>query len=355
MLALIAAAAAATVAVLDFDGYGVPHPDAQTLTEQVRDAFLAEGLLDPLSGSDIADLAARGQESTLRKAREALAQGRARLAASDPPGAVAALRQAVELHRAARSDVGRRSEIADAWWLLGLALLRAGLDADADAAFAGAAQQYPGYVERRASEKPADAVARFARAEAALDAGAPRAPEADDIGRLGAAMSTDYVVTGFVRADGKVKARIWQDGVVVGEGAVTLATMPPDVVDPAYADLARALAGAAAGDAPAAEPPSDLVEATEPVPEPLEPAASEAGPQGAALDTPKPSISRPSTIKGTKPAPRADGAVTDRWWFWTVLAALTTGAGVGIGVALYEPAPIVEELPDAWALTVEVP
>ena len=89
---LAAPALAASVAVLELDGRGVRREDVETATQGVRDAFLEDGRLDPLSGSDIADGVSGGHDGELRRARELAAQARAAHDGGDPARAIPALK-----------------------------------------------------------------------------------------------------------------------------------------------------------------------------------------------------------------------------------------------------------------------
>ncbi|MFN7144515.1 MAG: hypothetical protein ACK4YP_12125, partial [Myxococcota bacterium] len=201
-LLLAGIASAATVAVVDFDGYGVSFSDAQTATQGVRDAFLEAGVLDPLSGSDIADGVSKGQDDALRRARDLVSEGRRLYTTGDAAAAVGPLEDAIGLHEGALSDVGRRPELADAVFLHGLALLKTGDATDAKLRFAEAAALVPHYAKERGTRMSSEAAGLLAAAEDALAKGPRKARPADEVGRIAEALDVDYVVTGWVSADG---------------------------------------------------------------------------------------------------------------------------------------------------------
>ncbi|MDP2309628.1 MAG: hypothetical protein Q8P18_26645 [Pseudomonadota bacterium] len=381
-----AVASAATVAVLVFDGYGVAFSDAQTAAQGVRDAFLEEGALDPLSGSDIADGVSKGQDDALRAARELVSEGRRLFTAGDASGALAPLLEAIRLHDTAFSDVGRRSELADATFLLGLCLQKAGQSDEARARFAEAAALVPAYAKERGTRMSSDAAALLASAEETVAKGPRRARPWDEVGRIGEALGVDYVVTGWVAADGGVSTRMYADGgQLVAEVTATLEETPPLPVDAAYNDVARRLAEAGAGPMAAAVPP---VETPEELPDPeADPgplpdldeedveAAVATRPTRAARPSPRTTSSpratppprtssspRTTVTRETKPRVSdaggmryAEAPITQRWWFWAGAVGIASGGAFGIWYALLDPPVEYVEEPDAWTLTVTVP
>ncbi|MES2643060.1 MAG: hypothetical protein V4850_26495 [Myxococcota bacterium] len=358
-------ASAATVAVLDFDGYGLSFSDAQTAAQGVRDAFLEEGALDPLSGSDIADGVSKGQDDALRTARELVSEGRRLYTAGDAAGALSPLLEAIRLHNSAYSDVGRRSELADATFLLGLCLLKTGQAGEARTRFAEAAGLVPAYAKERGTRMSSDAAALLASAEDSFAKG-PRGTRPDDeVGRIAEQLGVDYVVTGWVAADGAVSARMYAGDRLVSEVKANLEESPPLPVDAAYNEIARSLAadGTAAPAvvvAPLPEPEPDPELDLGPPPEFDEEEDTVAA---RPARTPRTSAPRTTVTRASKPSGKseaggmryAEGPITQRWWFWTGAVAVAGGGAFGIWYALLDPPVEYVEEPDGWTVTVTVP
>jgi hypothetical protein len=362
MILLAGIASAATVAVLDFDGYGVSFTDASTATQGVRDAFLEGGTLDPLSGSDIADGVSRGQDDALRRARDRVAEARRLYAAGDAAGALAPLAEAIELHEGAFSDVGRRPELADATFLYAQCLLKAGRTTDARAHISAAAALVPDYARERGTRMSSEAAAMLASAEEALAKGPKRARTAGEIGRIAESLSVDYVVTGWVSVDGTVSARLYAGDALVAEARTTLEERPPSPIDPAYAALVARL-----GEGGAARPepdPSDALPEDErealDADEIVDLDEPDARTSGGRDPTVRATSGRPTKttekvqIRGGGPivAPRP---VVERWWFWTGAIAVAGGGAFGLWYALTPPPVEYREEPDSWSVTVTTP
>lgn len=358
-------ASAATVAVLDFDGYGLSFSDAQTAAQGVRDAFLEEGALDPLSGSDIADGVSKGQDDALRSARELVSEGRRLYTAGDAAGALSPLIEAIRLHDTAFSDVGRRSELADATFLLGLCLLKTGQAGEARVRFTEAAALVPAYAKERGTRMPSDAAALLAAAEDALAKGTRKARPADEVGRIGEALGVDYVVTGWVAADGAVSARMYAGGQLVSEVKANLEETPPLPIDGAYNDVVRRLAEAGAAAPVVVAPPPEPEPEPDPELDPGPPPEFDEGEDAAAPARPgrTPRTTAPRTTVTREARPRAkeaggmryaEGPITQRWWFWTGAVAVAGGGAFGIWYALLDPPVEYVEEPDGWTVTVTV-
>ena len=313
MIALVAAAWAASVAVVDFDGYGVSTEDARIVSEDLRVALLARGVLDPLSGEDMADGASRGQDAALRRARELVAEGRRAMAAEDPDAAVAAVEEALALHATARSAVGHREELADAWVLFGSGLLELGRGGEAYGAFTEAVGVYPGYAAARGSGVSPGVAELLRAADAARAEAAREDRDGAEVARIAEALQVDFVVTGWVSGDGRMRALLWRNGRAVGDAEGILSDVPPPSSDATVREVARVLTSAAA-------PPKQSVEPAE-----------------------------------AAPRPANEVPVTDRWWFWTGIVAVVGGAGAAVGIVLYEPAPEVVEEPDTYTVAVALP
>ncbi len=367
MLWLAGIASAATVAVLDFDGYGVSFTEAQTATQGMRDAFLEEGQVDPLSGSDIADGVSRGLDGGLRRARELVAEGRRLYTGGDPAAALAPLTEAVGLHASAYSDVGRRPEMADATFLLGLCLLKAGRATEARERFDKVVSLVPHYAAERYQKMPENAAALLDAAEAALSSGPRTVRTADEMRRIGAALNVDYVVTGSVNGEGALYAKIFADGRLLSEVKGALEEMPPGPMDGAYVALAKRLG--AAGLAGESAPEGGAGEDDRPELAPVDDAGLDDELDDASLDEgaidrgprfredPPPAKKRPAPTKiTTSGAMRYDqGPLVERWWFWAGVVGVAGGGVAGVWYAA-TPAPIeyVAE-PDGWSVTVALP
>ncbi|MFZ5476251.1 MAG: hypothetical protein ACOZNI_05695 [Myxococcota bacterium] len=339
MLALVCVATAASVAVLDFDGYGVSRDDALAASQALRDRFLAEGLLDPLSGSDIAGGVSRGEDAALRRARELVASARSKLDAGDVAGAIGALAEGISLHERAWSDVGRRSELADAHWLYAQALLRGGRSAEARAHATEACFLHPRYGRDRATNLTSAQADLLRTAEDTLAKGPRRVRPSAEIAEIAASLEVDFVVTGFVEHDGQVHTRLYAGARLLGEAVATLDQLPPLADDPAWADVALELAGAAGAAPEEGGEDEDLDEALEDL--------DDIGD----LDAPAP---RAEPARAP-PARRPPGErVTDQWWFWTGAFFAAGGVGALVGYAVWEPGTEVVEEPDVWTVRVEV-
>ncbi len=364
MIALLFAsvASAATVAVLDFDGYGVSFSDAQTAAQGVRDAFLESGKLDPLSGSDIADGVSKGQDAALSRARDLVSEGRRLYASGDSAAALDPLAEAIELHEGADSSVGRRPELADATFLYGLCLLKAGRSADARVRFGEAAFLVPQYAKERGTRMSSEAAGLLAAAEDTLARGARKTRPAAGIGRIAEALSVDYVVTGWVGADGALSARLFAGDQLVSEAKVMLDERPPLPVDAGYGTLVALLTEAGLT-APVSEPEPEVLPEEEAEqldaedtpdfdegPSPAGPRAAAAAPRAAAAGTSsaKVKIKDSGAMKIRRP-------IVEQWWFWTSAVAVAGGGTFGLVYALTPPPTEYVEEPDGWSVSVTTP
>jgi hypothetical protein len=374
---------AGSIAVLDFDGVGVPGPQAALATDALRDALFVEAAQDAIAGSDIAARIDARDPSALESARAAFSAGRARLAAGDPAGAAERLEESVRQHDAALSHLVRRGEAADARWSLALAYLRAGRTDDAGRVLAQVAAVWPGYATTRAADKPPAAIAGLKRAEEQIRT-APRTPLPVEVLRdVEAGARADVVVTGTVLADGTVLLSAWDDGTLVGEASTTL-SLPVSAADPQWAGLARDVAAAIAAPMTSTAARTDADDRTERDLESIAPPDRDADadrdtlreeterPPEAEEDLDSPREERPRTreprARATRESdapkrPRIRGAdgppnrtpIGERWWVWTGALVVVGGGVAATVVALQEPPPVVTTLPDAWTLTVAVP
>lgn len=336
LLALVQPADAATVAVLSFDAYGPSAEDADTVTQGLRDAFLAEEGLNPLTATDIAAGLTGPHAADLATARDRIAEARRDYQAHDAEAALPILEEGLDLHYQAHSEESRRAELADAWYLKALCAYATGDDAGAQEAFGEATFLFPKYIKDRATSLPSGAIGTAAAAQAAMETGRKRLRSLDYVQEVGSTLGVEYVVVGWVGGDGTVAARIYEGGKLVGEERTKLSEMPALPVDDAFATLAAALARDARGEqaeaaapeaVPAAPTPRYGVETepakaiktarAEPKPvaeEPAEPSPkAEPKPTKAAKATPpddEPEVAVQPKVAKPKPAPEPKATKT---------------------------------------------
>lgn len=346
-------ASAATVAVLDFDGYGVTFSDAQVATQGVRDAFLGGGTLDPLSGSDIADGVSRGQDDALRRARERVAEGRRLYAAGNASGALGPLAEALGLHAEALSDVGRRPELADATFLYGACLLKIGRSTDARARFAETAWLVPAYAEERGTRMSSEAAGMLAAAEQSFATGPRKARLADEVARIADALSVNYVVTGWVTGDGALAARLYEGDTLLAEAKVMLEERPPQAVDGAYALLVERLVADGLPAPISADGGVDEREDLDPdeILDDEPPSLPDFG-EGRSRTTDGERVGTGKVKIVAKGAVRTRRPIVERWWFWTGVVGAAGGGAFGLWYALSPPPTVYETEPDGWTVTV---
>ncbi len=320
VLAALNPAAAATVAVLDFESWGASQADAETATEGLRSAILTAGFLDALPGSDIADGVSAETEGDLRAARDHAAEARRLYLSGDYPGAISAATQAVSEHANALSQVGRREEVADAWYTLGAACAKSQLTSNAADAFMHVAKLDPRYLEERATNVPSAVRPLLAAAEAA--AGRPQLTHAEIL-QVRDALKVDWVVTGSIDDGGALEVQLWGAG---GEDVKLYADfhgysvgLPAPSIDDAYNSLA-----------------TDIVRKAV-----IAPASVSARDD------------EPTDERTTQPTPRPakKAGLSHEWWFWTGAVAVV-GGGVAVGYAVWEPAPVQVPGPDTWSVTI---
>lgn len=312
----LSSANAATIAVLDFQSWGASQADTESTTEGIRAALLTEGRLVALPGSDIAAGVSAATETELRAGREHASEARRLYLAGDFPGAISAATEAVSEHAAALSQVGRRAEVADAWFTLGAACAKSGLGSNAADAFAHVARLYPGYLEERATNVPTAVRTLLATAEA--EAGHPQLERAE-VGEVFEALDVDWVVTGSLDEVGGIEVQVWGPD----EDDVKLTAALHDYIlgSSEHSDTWRAI-------------------------------AIEIGKRAIVSDPRASGADRAQTDdEPTAEARRGDSALTNRWWFWTGAAAVI-GGGVLVGYAIWEPAPVTVAGPDTWSVRI---
>lgn len=317
---LLPSAWATTVAVIDLVGVDVPSADLGVATEGVRAALLAEGEVDPISGADIADGVSHGLDDTLRSARDALDEARRLYADGDALTARDRLFDARKRFLKARSDVGRRAELADAWFVDGLCALDLGDAVRAREDFAEALRLVPDYDTTRISKLPSAALPLLSAARDQVRSKPPAPASGEQVATLAELLGADYVATGRLLADGTVTLQVYDaGGTRIGRVEAHAADVPVDSADPAWRVLAEGVATRVklATPARAAAPVPDIEEEEEPTAE-----------------------ARP---------------VVQRWWFWAGVVAVLGGGAAGVAVALQPPAAQEASSAAAYDVTVELP
>lgn len=315
MIGLVALASAATVAVLELDGYGVDRAAVGRVAEGLRDAFQEGGVLAPLTGGDVAAGLSAGAEASLRRGRESLAQARRLQAAGDPVGALGAAERAESAYRAALADLGLRTELADALFVQARCLVALDRSTEAWFALREVETLHPGYLAERGG-RPGETVERlYAEAEKAARGGERREFEAARLARAEAALGVDFLVVGWLDLQGRLRVELWDAGERVEAVDAALSSMPPSELDPVYARVVARLVAPLGPERPAA-----------------------------ATDAPAPEA---------QPAERPR-TVVDRWWFWASAGAVLAGGGAAVTALVVQPEDRVVVQPATWELEVAV-
>ncbi len=318
---------AASVAVLDFDAQGQSFSTAQRAAEALRNTFIEERLLEPLSARDVADGVSAGKDNELRLGRQKVAEARRLQAAGDAGGCAERAGEAGDLLLEAASDVGRRVEVADVYYLQGTCYLAAGMGSEAYFAFTEVTRQYPGYLTERAGDPTPASIESLALAQAATDGAGPRKRPPERLAALQTALGTDYVVTGNLDRRAKLTLALYQDGRLVGEaqGAIRL---PASATDPVLTAMAHRLVDGVVASAAAEEMPTL---------DPEELLAEEAPPPPPVDDS------------------RDDrGSVARRWWVWTTAALVAGGGATAVVLLTGEPPPDPTPAAPTWSVRVPI-
>ncbi len=233
---------ASTVAVVDFDGYGVSFDDSALVSQGLRDAFLETSWL-PLSDFDIADRLSAGHEADISSARRLVSDARQALDRGQASTALSKLRQADKLHRAAGSEFGRRPELADVQFFLGRAYLNLGRRSDAKKALVECLTLFPGYPDHRAPSMGSSLRSLFDEAQRAIDGSAKRVLSSAEAANLQNRLGVDAVVVGYLESDGTVFARITRGTTITSEVRRQATSVPPFPGEPIYGQLVRELVG----------------------------------------------------------------------------------------------------------------
>jgi len=235
-------ARAETVAVLDFDGYGVTFDDAALVSQGLRDAFLETRWM-PMSDFDIADRLGAGHESDIAQARRLVSDARAALDRGSASSALSKLRQAKKLHEYAGSPIARRPEMADLYFFIGRALLNLGRRSEARSSLVECLFLYPGYAEHRAPSMGSGLRSLFGEAQRHLDGNSKRILSTAEVANLQSRLGVEAVVIGFLEADGTIYTRLIKGTTIVNEVKKIASEVPPFPGEPIYGQIVRELAG----------------------------------------------------------------------------------------------------------------
>ncbi len=237
---------AETVAVLDFDGYGVSFDDAALVSQGLRDAFLETRWM-PMSDFDIADRLGSGHENDISQARRLVSDARAALDRGSASSALSKLRQAKKLHEASGSPIARRPEMADLYFFMGRALLNLGRRSEAKASLVECLYLYPGYGQHRAPSMGNSLRSLLAEAQRKIDSESKRILSSAEVANLQSRLGVDAVVIGYLQADGTIYARLVEGTTIVNEVKKVSSEVPPFPGEPIYGHLVRELAGLGSG------------------------------------------------------------------------------------------------------------
>jgi tetratricopeptide (TPR) repeat protein len=248
LLALLSAlmlsepAAAADLAVLDFDGYVLEYPDVQMISQGLRDAALEEGSFTPLDEFEISDRLAAGREQALADAREAMAAGRKALSLGQTGTALQHFKDSLAAHEAANSAFGKRAEMADAHYFTGVAMVQVGRGYEANAHFERAERLFSGYLTARAPSPSPQIQSLYKSATSGVASDEREVPLTSTIQALGEGIRVDAVVVGWADETGTIYGRLIQGSRVVGE-VTTRSTdeIPPYPGHPIYGEIMREL------------------------------------------------------------------------------------------------------------------
>lgn len=359
-------AQAATVAVLDFDGYGVSFDDSALVSQGLRDAFLETSWL-PLSDFDIADRLSEGHEADISSARRLVSDARQALDRGQSSTALTKLRQAEKLHMSAGSDIGRRPELSDVHFFLARAYLGLGRRSDARAAVTECLYLFPGYVDHRAPSMGSAMEGLFDEAGRGIASQPRRILSSAEAANLQSRLDVDAVVVGYLDSEGVVFARLTRGTTIEGEVRKQAAEVPPFPGEPIYGQLVRELVGEGGATAPRPDSGGGYVDPFAPdpygggggggdfdaLPEFEEDPFQESGPQESGMsirspktDPPPPehdaresgfaaSTKQDARIKSTGRMKYDTGPVTHQPWFWGIVAGgVVAGGGVAAIVVL---------------------
>jgi hypothetical protein len=233
---------ASTVAVLDFDGYGVSFDDAALVSQGLRDAFLETGW-QPLSDFDIVDRLSTGHEADVSSARRMVSGARQALDRGQASTALSKLRQAKKLHELAGSAVARRPEMADIAFFMGKAYLQLGRRGDARKVLVECLFLFPGYPDHRAPPMGSGLKSVFAEAQKAKDSESRRIMSSAEAANFQERLGVDAVVLGYLAADGTVFVRLNRGTTIAAEVTKIASEVPPFPGEPIYGQIIAELLG----------------------------------------------------------------------------------------------------------------
>ena len=346
LLISVPALAANPLALLTLEGRGVDAATAQDATDALRDALVADGRIDVMLATPIAEAFATGHETDLKTAREGFASGRRAYDSSDSAGAISALTEAIRLHKLSGSAWVRRAELADARWLMALCLLREGRVLDGRDQLVDVATLWPGYGASRGAGS-AVATRMLAEVEEGLAKASWQPPSEAVLDTLFRVLDPGWLAVGALDAAGAVSVHVvgYDGSERLVEGEVSL---PVDSLEESWTDIAAQIAewvGVPEDDeafAPPEDPDDEREDASE-APDRLVPIAS-FGPGDGGVK-----IRERGTIRYD------DGPVTAKWWFWTAIVAAVGGTTAAAYVLAQPPELVQVQDPDALSVTVAIP
>lgn len=365
MLLVLSLAAAAPLALLPLDGRGADAATAEDATEALRDALVADGRLDVMLGSPIAEALALGHESDLKKARERFAAGRKAYDGSDASAAIAALTEAIRLHDLAGSAWVRRAELADARWLMALCLLREGRVLDGRAQLVEVAKLWPGYGTSRGTGSSV-ATRMLGEVEEGLAKESWTLPDDSALDGLFRALDPGWLALGALDgAGGVVVYVVYSDGGVDSvDGVVSL---PIDNLEQGWTVLAAEIAelvGAGTESSARTAVSSSVVEREEfdgdadsfdPIDGEPDPRADADASTAGRYDGSSLPESAPVKIRERGSIRYDDRPVTTKWWFWTAIV-VAVGGTTAAAYGLSQPAQVVQVYDqDTFTVSVQTP
>jgi len=353
-----AGVAAAELAVLDLDGYGLNYGDVQLATQGIRDAVLEDGTFYPVDEFEISDRLSAGQDDELDEARRKVAEGRRALELGNAGYALQQLSDALRLHEAVGSQLGRRPEIADAHYFAGVSLLLVGRSYEATDHFLQTELLHSNYLTVRAPSPSPQVTSLYERAVSGLTASDRPFPPTENLQAIADRLRVDAIIVGWIDASDLIQTRMIQHGKVVGEGSHRALSGTPYPGDPIFGEIVAELLSnaqkpsgrsrtpvttstSAVSSAPTFSDPQfedDLPSFDDPVDLDEDPYADDGN--TAPAETTEPKRERSTRLKKNemgkiKSSGRIrynNGPITKQWWFWTAAGAVVVGGGTTAAV-----------------------
>lgn len=378
-------ALAAELAVLDLDGYGLPYDDVMLVTQGLRDAVLEEGAFYPVDEFEISDRLSAGQSGELEEAREKVAEGRRSLELGNAGYALVQFSDALRLHEAVGSQLGRRPEMADAHYFTGVALMMSGRSWEAAEHFLKTEQLFSSYLTTRAPSPSPQVTSAYERAVADLATAERVFPPTENLQAIIDRLRVDALIVGWIDDKAVIHARMIQRSKVVGEFRTTSINGVPYPGDPVFAEIITELysnadtdggGGATFAPLPSTTPPSAsssgsssssapifaaMPEFDEPINMDEDPYAEAEVVEAPVQEKPRRTFMRKNKMGKIKSSGRIrynDGPITRKWWFWTAAGAVVVGGGTTAAVItlnnIEDEAEPVGEVDDSPTYTVSL-